>query len=234
METLRKAKGKRKRFFQGPPCKGRQGGKGEQTLQLGRDGTPPADQGNSGVNSKEIEMTIKYRAEGSSKHACVHFGNKCKSYNAKTACCVGCHRSTTTSSLPVAGTLGHSVENCRAFTANQWVLNTVQGFLIPFQEEPKQDQVPHPYQYLADQLIQLWEELALLVSKGAITCLKPTMPVTGFYSTMFLALKKESLGSKEGESAETGYKPQSPQLLGSTPTFQDEGNSHVKRGANPE
>ena len=96
------------------------------------------------------------------------------------------------SSLPVAGTLSHSVEKWRAFTANQWVLNTVQGFLIPFQEELKQDQVPHPYQCLADQLIQLWEELALLVSKGAITCLEPTMPVTGFYSTVFLVLKKES------------------------------------------
>ena len=73
VETLRKANGKRKRFFRGPPCKGRQGGKGEQTLQLGRDRTPPAAQGNSGVNSKEIEMTVKYRAEGSSRHACVQF-----------------------------------------------------------------------------------------------------------------------------------------------------------------
>ena len=35
---------------------------------------------------------------------------------------------------------------------------------------------------------------------------------------------------------ETGYKPQSPQpqLLGSTPTYQDRGYSHVKRGASPE
>ena len=59
------------------------------------------------------------------------------------------------SSLPVAG--GHFVENWRVLTADQWVLNTVQGSLIPFWEELKQDPAPHPYQYPEDQLIQLQE-----------------------------------------------------------------------------
>ena len=61
------------------------------------------------------------------------------------------------SSLLVAGRLGHFVENWRVLTADQWVLNIVQGFLIPFQEELKQDRVPHLYQFPADQLIQLRE-----------------------------------------------------------------------------
>lgn len=72
--TLRKAKGKRKRFIRG--LLGGKAGKvarEKQTLQLSRDGTLPAAQGNSGVNSREIEMTIKYRAKGSSRHACVQF-----------------------------------------------------------------------------------------------------------------------------------------------------------------
>ena len=47
VETLQKAKRKPKRFFRGPPCKSRRGGKGEQALQLGRSRTPPAAQGNS-------------------------------------------------------------------------------------------------------------------------------------------------------------------------------------------
>ena len=83
-------------------------------------------------------------------------------------------------SLPVAGRFDHFVENWRVLTVDQWVLNTVRGFLIPFREEPKQDQVPHPYQYPADQLTQLREELALLISKGAITRLEPTPPCSWF------------------------------------------------------
>ena len=95
------------------------------------------------------------------------------------------------SSLPVAGKLRHFVGNWQVLTADHWVLNTVQGFLFPFREEPRQVQTPHPYQYPADQLFQLREELALLVSKGAITRLEPTTPVAGFYSTVFLVPKKE-------------------------------------------
>ena len=106
-------------------------------------------------------------------------------------------------------------------------MNTVQGFLIPFREEPRQVQTPHPYQYPADQLVQLREELALLVSKGAITRLEPTTPVAGFYSTVFLV-------PREGGSVETGHQPQSPQLVGSTTTFQDGGYSHLKRAASQE
>ena len=81
------------------------------------------------------------------------FGNKCESDNAKAACCGIATDQHLQSSLPVTGRLGHFVENWRVLTTNQWVLNTVSGFLIPFREEPKQDQVPYPYQYLADQLI---------------------------------------------------------------------------------
>ena len=91
--------------------------------------------------------------------------------------------------LPVAGKLRHFVGNWRVLTADQWVLNTVQGFLIPFQEEPRQVQTPHPYQHPADQLVQLREELALLVSKGAITRLESTTPAAG---SVFLFPKKKS------------------------------------------
>ena len=76
-------------------------------------------------------------------------------------------------------------------TTKQWVLNTIQGFIIPFLEEPKQVCVPHSYQYPADQLVQLQEELASLVTKGDITHLEPPVPVVGFYSTILLVSKKE-------------------------------------------
>ena len=95
------------------------------------------------------------------------------------------------SSLPVAGKLRHFVDNWKLLTADQWVLNAVQGFLIPFREEPRQDRAPLPYQYPAEQLVQLREELALLVRKAAIFPLEPTSTVAGFYSTVFLVPKKE-------------------------------------------
>ena len=56
----------------------------------------------------------------------------------------------------------------------------------------------------------------------------------GTYYTSDRFLLHCVLGSQEGGSVETGYKPQSPQLLGSTPTFQDGGYLDVKGGASPE
>ena len=191
VETLQIAKGKTKKIFQGPPCKGRRGGKGRQTLQPCRDGMPSAAQRNSGVNFKEIKMTIKYRAKGFSRHEYLSsFANKCKQYDAKTACCGVCHRLTTTkqsSSYRQTWPLCRKLESFHYRTVSTEYCSRVSN---SFQEEPKQDRVPHPYQYPADQLIQLQEELALLVSKGAITHLEPTTLVTNFYSTMFLVPKK--------------------------------------------
>ena len=165
--------------------------RGKQTLQPSRERAPPAVQGNFGSNSKEIQVTITHRAEGSSKRV-YNFEKMNVNHIMQKLHATGfaTHQSLQ-SSLPVAGKLRHFVGNWQVLTADQWVLNTVQGFLIPFREEPRQVQTPHPYQYPADQLVQLREELAILVSKGAIIPLEPTTPVAGFYSTVFLVPKKE-------------------------------------------
>ena len=63
-----KAKGKRKKVFSRPPLQRKARWQGEQTLQLCREWAPPVVQGNIGNNSKEVEMTITYKAEDSSRH----------------------------------------------------------------------------------------------------------------------------------------------------------------------
>ena len=42
--------------------------------------------------------------------------------------------------------------NWKALTEDQWVLRTVQGFLIPFREEPHQVHAPQPCQFSEDQM----------------------------------------------------------------------------------
>ena len=190
VEMLRKSKAKGKSFFPSPLAETSewQGGADPTAIQ---GVNMPAVQGNFGSNSKEVERTITHRAEGSSKHVYSFEKINVNHIMQKLHATVFATDQGLQSSLPVAGKLCYFVGNWRVLTADQWVLNIVQGFLIPFQEEPRQVRTPHPYQYPADQLVQLREELALLVSKRAITCLEPTAPVAGFYFTVFLVPKKE-------------------------------------------
>ena len=37
----------------------------------------------------------------------------------------------------VAGRMSHFATNWKVITQDQWILRTVQGFLIPFREEPR-------------------------------------------------------------------------------------------------
>ena len=74
--------------------------KGEQTLQPSREREPPAVQGNFGSNSKEVQMTITHRAEGSSKRVYNFEKNECESYNAKIACYRVCHTSKSAKQSP--------------------------------------------------------------------------------------------------------------------------------------
>ena len=104
VETFRKLKGKGKKIFSRPQT-GKVAFQGprqakwqvEQAVQITR--TPSAIQGTNWINSKETEMTIRCRAEGSSRHA-HDFKYKCQSYKAETACCGVFHSSKTAKQSP--------------------------------------------------------------------------------------------------------------------------------------
>ena len=91
----------------------------------------------------------------------------------------------------VAGRISHFATNWRVITEDQWVLRTVQGFLIPFREEPRQMRLPHTCRYSEEQMKLLREEVTSLLGKGAVEIVGPTSSEGGFYSTLFLVPKTE-------------------------------------------
>ena len=115
----------------------------------------------------------------------------------------------------VAGRISQFATNWKAITEDQWILRTVQGFHIPFREEPCQMRLPRPYHYSEEQMKLLREEVASLLGKGAVQVVDPTLSAEGFYSALFLVPKTE------GRMRPVIAKPESPQFLGSTSTFQD-------------
>ena len=91
----------------------------------------------------------------------------------------------------VAGRISHFATNWKVITEDQWVLRTVQGFLIPFREEPRQMRPPHPYQFSEEQMRLMREEISSLLGKGAVVTVDPAASEEGFYSTLFLVPKTE-------------------------------------------
>ena len=90
----------------------------------------------------------------------------------------------------VAGRISQFATNWKAITEDQWILRTVQGFHIPFREEPCQMRLPRPY-YSEEQMKLLREEVASLLGKGAVQVVDPTLSAEGFYSALFLVPKTE-------------------------------------------
>ena len=91
----------------------------------------------------------------------------------------------------VAGRISHFATNWKTITEDQWILRTVQGFLIPFREEPRQVCAPQPCRFSEDQMKLLCEEVSSLLGKGAVVTVEPAASEEGFYSTLFLVPKTE-------------------------------------------
>ena len=90
----------------------------------------------------------------------------------------------------VAGRLSHFLINWKVLTTDQWVVETVKGFQIPFSSQPVQDHWPNPTMCSAEQSLLIQEEVSTLIEKGAVTQVHNPQPQGSFYSTLFLVPKK--------------------------------------------
>ena len=89
--------------------------------------------------------------------------------------------------IPVGGRLAHFAQNWAKITDNEWVLSLIRkGYRISFQELPILSPDPVFFQQPLSQ--QLEEEVASLLSKGAVEEIIPECPQ--YYSRIFLVLKK--------------------------------------------
>ena len=89
--------------------------------------------------------------------------------------------------IPVGGRLAHFAQNWAKITDDKWVLSLGRkGYRIPFLERPILSQDPIFFQQPLSQ--QLEEEVASLLSKGAVEEIMPECP--GYYSRIFLVPKK--------------------------------------------
>ena len=122
----------------------------------------------------------------------------------------------------VAGRISHFATNWKSITEDQWVLRTVQGFLIPFREEPRQMHLTQPCRYSEDQMNLLREEVTSLVRKGAVVTVDPSALEKGFLFDPFLS-------TQVGRSNEASHQPQIPQFLGASTALQDGGDSYATR-----
>ena len=91
----------------------------------------------------------------------------------------------------VAGRISHFATNWKVITEDQWVLRAVQGFLIPFREDPRQVHLPQPCRYAEGQMNLLRQEVTSLIKKGAVVTVAPSGLEIGFYSNLFLVPKPD-------------------------------------------
>ena len=89
--------------------------------------------------------------------------------------------------IPVGGRLAHFAQNWAKITDDEWVLSLIRnGYRIPIQERPILS--PDPVFFQQPLSRQLEEEVASLLSKGAVEEIIPECP--GHYSRIFLFPKK--------------------------------------------
>ena len=89
--------------------------------------------------------------------------------------------------IPEGGRLAHFAQNWARITDEEWVLSLVRkGYRIPFLERPILSPDPVFFQQPLSQ--QMEEEVASLLSKGAVEEIIPECP--GYYSRIFLVPKK--------------------------------------------
>ena len=92
-------------------------------------------------------------------------------------------------SLPIAGRIKHFLPNWENLTQDRWVLETVEGFRVPFRQKPFQQQLPKPLKHSKVEENLLQEEIQSMMAKNAIEETSPKGH--GFLSTVFLVPKKD-------------------------------------------
>ena len=77
--------------------------------------------------------------------------------------------------IPVGGRLAHFAQNWAEITDDKWVLSLIRkGYRIPFKERPILS--PNPTFFQQPLSLQLEEEVASLLSKGAVEEIIPECP----------------------------------------------------------
>ena len=89
--------------------------------------------------------------------------------------------------LPQARKLQHFVQTWEQLTQDPWILETIQGYKIPFQEQPPVKQIPS-FVFSETESKALSAEIEKLLEKQAIS---PAEATDGFISNVFLVPKKE-------------------------------------------
>ena len=87
-----------------------------------------------------------------------------------------------------AGRLRHFQQNWQRITQDEWVLETVAGYRIPFTHNPRQSSRP-PSHTSSEEISFIEDEIQSILQVGAIKELQTT-PQEAFFSTIFTVPKK--------------------------------------------
>ena len=89
----------------------------------------------------------------------------------------------------MAGRLQYFTANWERLTQDQWVLDAVQGYAIPFTRQPHQPLPPRALGHSSEEEDLLQTEISSMLEKQAIEATTPSG--RGFLSTLFLVPKKD-------------------------------------------
>lgn len=92
-------------------------------------------------------------------------------------------------SLPLAGRLQHFISNWARITQDPWVLEAVQGYRLPFIQQPYQPHLPRALTHSQAEETLMQQEIQSMLQKHAIE--ETTPRGRGFLSTIFLVPKKD-------------------------------------------
>ena len=91
--------------------------------------------------------------------------------------------------LPLAGRLRYFIPNWAKITQDQWVLEAVRGYRVPFTQQPYQPHPPRALHHSSKEEELMQENIAGMLDKQAIE--ETTPRGRGFISTIFLVPKKD-------------------------------------------
>ena len=91
--------------------------------------------------------------------------------------------------VPLAGRIQHCLTNWECITQNQWILDAVQGFKIPFTSTLRQASPPRGKPFSPEEEALLNEEILTMLHKQAIE--ECSSQGRGFLSSVFLIPKKD-------------------------------------------
>ena len=95
--------------------------------------------------------------------------------------------------IPVGGRLCHFLEEWKAITSDQWVLEVIEhGYSLEFMQQPPPPTGVRPTRLPSEQQKEIvLKEVATLLEKNAIEPVPPSEVREGFYSTIFCIPKKD-------------------------------------------